>query len=183
MPKFSRTYEEAVAFFWQRVPIKKKGCWLWPGATIKTDATRRSGISGYGQFRSRYFPTALAHRVAWIIAHGVIPEGMQVCHTCDNPLCVRPTHLFLGTQKDNEADKKKKGRAAIGDRSPRRRNPDSYKFLAGDTHPNTKLTIVQKELIAKTYVKRSKGSDGATALAKKYGVSQTLIHLVARKYK
>lgn len=70
----------------------------------------------------------LAHRVSWILAYGEIPEGKSVLHRCDNPTCVRPSHLFLGTQADNVRDMCNKGRAV---------NP------AGEDQGRAKLTAVQ----------------------------------------
>lgn len=83
----------------QRSVIDEKGCWN----------ITKSGY--YGSF-SIQGQQHMAHRASWIIHHGNsdIPRGMVVCHTCDNPQCVNPEHLFLGTQSDNAKDMFKKGR-------------------------------------------------------------------------
>lgn len=85
--------------FWEKIKKKKNGCWEWTAV--------RSG--DYGMFRVDNV-MKLAHRVSWQIANGPIPEGMNVLHRCDNPPCVNPKHLFLGTQSDNMIDCSKKGR-------------------------------------------------------------------------
>lgn len=86
-------YPEAIERFWNFVS-KADGCWFWTG----------SKISGrYGGFHFANGET-LAHRAAWTFTFGKIPEGMQVLHRCDNPVCVNPEHLFLGTQNDNVKD-------------------------------------------------------------------------------
>lgn len=89
--------------------IEKRGpdeCWPWKGG--------RNG-EGYGRI---YFDgnTHNAQRAAWILFRGPIPEGMFVCHSCDNPYCVNPAHLFLGTPTDNMRDRDAKGRQARGER-------------------------------------------------------------------
>lgn len=86
--------------FWSRVK-KTEGCWTWTGAKI----------SGYGDLRVSVTVHQLAHRFSWELHHGPIPAGLHVLHRCDNPPCVRPDHLFLGTNDDNVADSVNKGRA------------------------------------------------------------------------
>lgn len=83
----------------RKVPYMRTRCWEWTGAL--TD--------GYGQFCIDYTPHG-AHRAAWILANGDIPEGLCVCHSCDQPSCVRPSHLFLGSHMDNVQDAINKGR-------------------------------------------------------------------------
>jgi len=91
--------------FWEKVR-ESAGCWEWQGALAG---------SGYGLFRGPGQHMIGAHRMAYILIYGSIPEGINVLHHCDNKRCVRPEHLFLGTQKDNMADMICKGRQAIGD--------------------------------------------------------------------
>lgn len=94
--------------FWDKVE-DGPGCWLWTGAILK--------VSGYGAFAVKGKRVA-AHRFAWELYHGKIPKrkdyhGWTVCHRCDNPACVRPSHLFLGSHKDNMRDMIRKGRAGF----------------------------------------------------------------------
>lgn len=87
--------------FWAKVE-KGEGCWEWQGARHP---------HGYGQVRIAGI-CVFAHRYSWQLANGPIPGGLNVCHHCDNPKCVRPDHLFLGTQRDNLQDMAGKGRAS-----------------------------------------------------------------------
>jgi hypothetical protein len=73
--------------------------------------------NGYGQFRNKIGIDIYPHRAIWEMERGPIPKGMCVCHHCDNPLCVRMSHLFLGTQKDNIKDRNAKGRTARGEKN------------------------------------------------------------------
>lgn len=100
---------EELRFFAKLTPDPRSGCLLWLGAV---------GSNGYGRF---YYQGRImhAHRAAYAMAHGEIPKGLHVLHRCDRPLCVKPDHLFLGTNADNIADKVAKGRSTKGSRNPR----------------------------------------------------------------
>ncbi len=95
--------------------INDNDCWIWQKAKHR---------QGYGNLSYKRIPR-LAHRVCWEVYFGEIPENIKVCHKCDNPSCVNPEHLFLGTQKDNVRDGIEKGRyenRAMG----KRRNKLNY---------------------------------------------------------
>jgi hypothetical protein len=120
------------------------GCWEWPG--FKNE-------DGYG--RGRYLgKKGSAHRFSWQINFGEIPTGMCVCHHCDNPACINPKHLFLGTHIDNMRDMRKKGRGAD---------------FSGERNPRAKLTAQDVIEMRKKYV-RVKYS--TCMLAREYGVTQ-----------
>jgi len=115
------TYAER---FWLKVDISSENeCWNWIASKYR---------NGYGQVSIRRADGSktmgLSHRVAYQLTFGEIPEGMVVCHRCDNPACCNPTHLFLGTTRDNINDKMSKGRA-------------SGNYHCGEEHGNSKLTM------------------------------------------
>ncbi len=92
----------------KRLRAMPNGCWEYQGC-------RNS--KGYGQVSAGHMGESplKAHRVAWEIENGPIPDGLQVLHTCDNPPCCNSGHLFLGTTADNSADMVAKGRTARGE--------------------------------------------------------------------
>jgi hypothetical protein len=119
--------------FWSRISQPSyDACWPWTG----TD-----GGDGYGVIVQGRKGNIRAHRLMWLIAHGPIPNGLFVCHHCDNPSCVNLNHLFLGTVSDNAQDMVRK-----------RRN----KPMLGELHGCSKLTNEQVISIRKEYVKKSK---------------------------
>lgn len=167
---------------WRRfmafVEKKPSGCWEWSGF-----------CQPYGQFWFRGANHG-AHRIAFLKKMGHVPGQHEVCHKCDNPRCVRQSHLFLGKHQDNSDDAKNKGRLATGDRSGARLHPESYP--RGDAHPfrvnpechargervNTaKLTPRQVRRIRKL---ASSGSP-CTSLARKYGVDKSNICRIIRR--
>lgn len=93
--------ERDKARFWPKVIVTEDGCWGWSGGTHEF---------GYGSFTSHDGHYG-AHRFSYYIHKGNIPEGMFVCHKCDNPPCCNPDHLFLGTVEDNNRDRESKGRS------------------------------------------------------------------------
>ena len=145
--------------FWRKVNIGKEDeCWLWKVGKDKY---------GYGTFNVNY-EIFLAHRIAYELTCGSIPDGLCVLHKCDNPPCCNPAHLFLGTRADNNKDKKEKGRAP---RSMGRK---------GEANSMAKLTIIEVKAIREEYA--MKNVTQAT-LARKYDVYQgTIQKIVTRKH-
>ena len=132
----------------KHAPEPDKGCWLW-------NAARCSG--GYGTIK-HHGKVVTAHRVAYEVYRGPIPDGMHVCHKCDNRICVNPDHLFLGTHADNMADMSKKNRQA-----------------RGADNGSAKLTEIDVRAI------RAENSKSQSELGKDYGVSQSYISKIKRR--
>jgi hypothetical protein len=111
---------------------------------------------GYGMIQWRK-KTMAAHRAAWIAWKGPIPVGLCVLHKCDNPSCINPNHLFLGTQNDN-----------IKDMISKKRQQDGRNALKGQAHPHSKL---KEEDVLYIRNERTNGTSSLRRLAKKFGVS------------
>lgn len=126
---------------------KINGCWIWAASKNQ---------DGYGKLADGHGGWIFAHRVAWEIFNGPIPNDMEICHECDTPACVNPTHMFLGTHAENMLDCKVKGRA----------NGSS-----GAKNGRAKLT--PSDVLA---IRRSGLSHGK--LAEKFSVSATLIRYI-----
>lgn len=149
-----KTTDEVIQDFWSFVDRSAEGCWEWQGQILS--------VNNYGRYRRKNpYGTERAHRIAWMIANGPIPKGMYVCHKCDNPPCVNPSHLFLGTQADNMQDMHLKGRGH-----------------AGESHANAKLSDEEVEIIRSNPL-------GVTQreLASKFGVSESLVSQIINNRK
>lgn len=133
--------------FWAKVE-KSKSCWIWTAGTI----------DGYGQFS---FPAGQrAHRYSWELHNGPVPERLCVLHRCDNPPCVNPDHLFLGTREENLEDMTAKGRRA-----------------RGSVNGNSKLTEKKVVKIKKLLSLGVKYKD----IAEQFGVAEITIYRISSK--
>lgn len=141
--------------FWAKVDRSNPdGCWLWTGAT---------GSNGYGVLGKggKAGIQTTAHRISWELHHGPIADStIFVCHTCDNPPCVRPDHLFLAPQEANLADASAKGRL-VG----------NHGIFKGSNNLNAKITEADVPIIRQ----RIAGGETDSAIARDYAVSGALI--------
>lgn len=151
--------------FWSKVD-QTSGCGNWTAATSSSGY----GLIGRG---SRGAGLVRASHVSWMIHNGDVPPGMWILHHCDNPLCVRPDHLFLGNHQDNMNDMISKGRD--------HKNPNY-----GEDHPSTKLSDTQITEIVDAWHDAPPRRHGRVAfrnaLCAKYGVSDTTIKGVVGGY-
>lgn len=168
------------ARFWAKVEKRDNDCWLWLGAKNQ---------DGYGHFKVGNRAIS-AHRIAYVLKVGSIPTGVSILHSCDNRACVRPDHLFMGTQLDNVTDMMRKGRGnkASGDRNASRLYPGIHCWGPRHTlrlHPerqargervnNAKLEAAQVLEIRRRW---KAGEASQHALAGEYGVTLSAIHSI-----
>jgi len=130
----------------------RTGCWEWSGATRRGYGRLTVGSRTNGTRRSES-----AHRVSFNLAKGAIPNGMEVCHVCDNPKCINPDHLFLGTKADNAHDRDRKGRNIVH---------------TGEEQSRAKLT---RRTVQAARWERAMNGTSYQKLADKYGVSKRTI--------
>lgn len=140
--------------FVQKVHMGKRDeCWVW---------LRTKNVSGYGMVYVQEFRSdVVAHRVSWMLFRGPIPEGMDVLHKCDNPACVNPNHLWIGTNSDNNTDAGRKGRFIL------RGKP-------GATNPRAKFTNEQVRALREM----PKYYGFFEEMAAKYGVNKSIIRKI-----
>lgn len=149
------TYKQFCDIFWGKIQ-KSGSCWNWTGAKNQ---------DGYGKVESVLFKNLhSAHRIAWVLSCGEIPKGMQVLHRCDNPSCINPEHLFLGTHTDNVRDCAAKGRIRQGDR----RGENS------STSPLKNFEVLQIREMAKSGWARS-------SIAKEFSVCRQSIDAIVNR--
>lgn len=155
-PELELTAKDAVRF-WSKVDRKNDldECWNWLAGCFSF---------GHGQFRIGGIggTNAHAHRISYILTYGSIPDNLHVLHKCDNPKCVNPNHLFLGTNQDNVADMVRKGRQAR---------------QKGELCCTAKLKEADVLAIRRLY----KSGVSQRAIAKEYGVGQQLVSLIVSK--
>lgn len=156
MPRKLKSLEEK---FWPKVnkdPNHPKGCWEWMGKKAYNGRNNKY-IRGVIRVNNKFIKV---HRISYNLHYGEIPPGLEVCHKCDNPLCVNPDHLELGTHQKNMEDCVHRGRLIVP-------------HLSGEDHPGVKLTQDQVNEIKISNITQ-------VELAKKYGVSQTRVSRIKR---
>lgn len=150
MIRKSNAYKPLEERFWKKVQ-KTNDCWLWTATKITSGLPYGMiGVNGTNK---------LAHRISYELTYGPIPEGMNVLHRCDNPSCVRPDHLFLGTQSDNARDMVAKGR---------KRGGIDTSNQSGEKNHCAKITA---KIVKDIRTRYAQGNIFLAQLASEYGIS------------
>lgn len=137
-----------LARLWSKV-LKTPNCWLWQGY-----------LSPYGRFSIGRDVTLQPHRLIYVLTYGPFDWSLEVCHNCDTPACVRPAHLFLGTEADNARDAWAKGRAAHGER-------------------HGMASLGEQQVLAIRAALRA--GEATTTVARRYGVSAPLVMAIKHR--
>jgi hypothetical protein len=162
----------ALEDIWKYGERSDTGCLIW---------TRRARSSqGRGQIRING-KLQEAHRIAWVLANGPIPEGMHVLHRCDTPACFEPTHLWLGTHADNMRDMAEKGRQWLQDRGRRKRGADFIKppgwTKTGESNPSA---VINAAIVLDIRLRWESGVPMAH-IAAIHGISQKSVSNVIKR--
>ena len=162
--RIGKMSEKDLKRFWSHVE-KSDGCWNWTGGKCK---------DGYGKINIGKLHRR-SHRVSYELEHGPIRAGLFVCHKCDNPSCVRPDHLFLGTAKENAEDMARKGRKHEGDKHWSKISPHLINrgTKCGSSKFNEQQVLEIRE--------RLKNGESQNGLAREFGVGQSAIYSIAHK--
>jgi hypothetical protein len=144
-----------------RVPCDGEGCWEWTASRFP---------DRYGKFKL-HGRNVRAHRTIWTLTRGPTPDGLCICHHCDNPGCVNPAHLFLGSVADNVADRDAKGRQCRGDA-----HREAHKGCFRGTGNG-------RAVLAEADIRKIRATIGVTQdeLARRFGVGQAQISRIRRR--
>lgn len=151
---------------WRHIQWQRHGCWEWKPPKGKTFSDSYTATFSIGHVA---FP---ATRVLWTMVFGRIPDGMLICHHCDNPKCMRPEHLFLGTHADNSQDASQKGR--LGKRAAPVR-PSQRPIFRSKT---IKMGYISP-LVSRISAELQLGAETQTAIAKRHGISRQRVSQIA----
>lgn len=159
-----RQRRDIIELFWSNVN-KSDGCWTW----------NRKPIRGYGRMCISGKAPMQAHRFSWELHFGTIPDRLWVLHRCDNRICVRPDHLFLGTPQDNTDDMWAKGRGSIGSRA-------NKSDLTEETVASIRAEYIPRGPGSPPKSKGQGPQEGSIKwLANKYAVSASLISQIINR--
>lgn len=158
---YAKRIAEGVARFWRNVDRSggPAACWPWLAGRVE---------SGYGQYHVARRPIG-AHRYAYILTHGPIPDALCVCHSCDNPPCCNPAHHWLGTKGDNNRDTAAKGRT---------RQMSLDKRLRGASHGCARLTDSQVIAIR---ARHAAGGVFLHDIAAEFGISTSNVVMIVQR--
>lgn len=155
-----------MARFWSKVE-RAGDCWVWQGTITR---------GGYGRFWL-YGRMLRAHRAAYYFTYGSLPDGLHICHRCDNPPCVRPSHLFVGTDRDNVLDMITKGRHGWLDKNRDERPGKLAAVLTGENALHVKLTWA---IVRQARARYAAGEASGATLAREVGVVYSHMHRILR---